>query len=278
MEDIGPIGLFIVLVIFYVSYNGFRNRAFFDKYSFEVERVLFFKEYYRIITSGFLHVNWRHLLFNIFSLAAFSGGIVFQLGTIKYLLIYFVSLICGNLFALYIHRNHSDYSAVGASGAISGLIFASVALFPGIEIGFFGLPFYIPAWLYAILFVFISIYGIRSQTDNIGHEAHLGGAVAGMLAAIGFQPEALRINYLPIVLLLVPTSFFIYMIISRPYILYIDNAFFKKHNMHYTIEDKYHSEKQDKQSELDNLLEKISKKGLNNLTKKERQRLDDLSK
>src|SRR5664279_1898625 len=177
MTNTGIITLILIIVNIAFSYKGFTNETFFEGYKFEVDRILINKDYKRLVTSGFLHVSWTHLILNMFSLYAFSGSIESDLGGLQFLLIYFVSLVGGNLLCLFIHRNHGDYSAVGASGAVSGIIFASIALYPGMGIGFFGLPFSIPGWLYGILYVLYSIYGIKSGKDNIGHEAHLGGAL-----------------------------------------------------------------------------------------------------
>lgn len=278
MDDIGVVGLIIIVANFLVSYKGFKDFTFIDKYKFEVDKILVEKDYKRLVTSGFLHVNWMHLIFNMISLYAFSGLLEFKVGSLFFALIYFTSLIAGNLFALFIHKNHGDYSAVGASGAVSGVIFASIALFPGLGIGFIILPISIPSWLFGILYVGYSIYGIKSQRDNIGHEAHLGGALVGMLVAILLYPNAISENYLPILLILVPTIIFIYFIIKSPEILLIDNFFFKNKKKHYNVEHKYNEQKVNKEKELNKILDKINKKGIDSLTKKERKKLEELSK
>src|SRR6188768_2566188 len=123
MTDTGTIGIILIIANLAVSYKGFSNQLFFESYMFEVDRILINKDYKRLITSGFLHVSWTHLIFNMVSLIFFSDSIESNLGGIKFLIIYFASLIGGNLFTLLIHKNHGDYSAVGASGAISGIIF-----------------------------------------------------------------------------------------------------------------------------------------------------------
>lgn len=259
-----------------ISYQGLRSRAFMDKYSFQVDEILINKDYIRLVSSGFLHVSWLHLGFNMLTLYYFSGDVETLMGVNKFLLIYFGSLIGGDLFALYIHRNHYDYSAVGASGAISGIVFASIALFPGMEIGFFGLPFFMPGWIYGLLYVLVSIYGIKSQRDNIGHEAHLGGGLIGLLIAVAMVPSTLKYNYLPIVLIIIPCIIFIYLILTKPEFLLINTVFRKPKRFH-TVEDRYYNEKQTREQELDKLLEKIGKTGMGSLSNKERERLKQLS-
>lgn len=278
MIHTGIVGFVIIAINFLCSYKGFNDRVFFDKYKFEVDKILIHKEYYRLLTSSFLHVDWQHLIFNMLSLYFFFELVELQLGVVSFLILYFVSMLGGDLLALFIHRNHGDYSAVGASGAVCGVIFASIALFPGLGIGIFLLPFSIPSWLYGILYIAFTIYGIKSGRDNIGHEAHLGGALIGLLTAIILYPASLTENYISILMVFIPSVAFIYLIITKPYILLIDNNFFNSHRKkYYSIEDKYNEKKINKQKELDKLLDKISKKGINSLTQKEKQKLEELS-
>ena len=277
METIGFISIIIIIANLIVSYKGFSDRNFYARYSFEVEKILIYKDYKRLITSGFLHVNWMHLIFNMLALYFFSGSLESYIGPVYYLIIYFSSLIGGELLSLFIHKNQGDYGSVGASGAISGIIFASIALFPGMRIGMLFLPISLPAWLFGLLYILYSIYGIRSKRDNIGHDSHLGGGVIGMLIAIILYPSSLADNLLPILLIFVPAAVFIYIIITRPGFLLIDNYFFKNHNF-YSVDHKYNYEKRQQQNELDDLLDKINKRGYNSLSSKEKERLKELSR
>jgi len=278
MGNSGIIVIIIIVVNVIFSYKGFTNELFFEGYKFEVDKILIKKDYKRLITSGFLHVSWTHLIFNMISLLLFSSSIESYLGGIKFLIIYMASLIGGNLFSLLIHRQHGDYNAVGASGAVCGIIFASIALFPGMGIGFFFLPLSIPGWLYGIVYVLYSIYGIKSKKGNIGHEAHLGGALIGMAVALLIEPSAFLENYFTILIITVPTIAFIYIIIAKPQFLLIDNFFFKKHQNAYTIDQKYNFEKSKRHNEIDKILDKINKKGIDSLSKDERQKLKEYSK
>jgi membrane associated rhomboid family serine protease len=276
MELTGAIGFIIIAITVLFSIRGFGNHAMFARYAFEVERIQVHREYYRFFTSALLHVNWMHLLFNMFALYAFSTGLEFSLGWLNFLIIYVASLLGGNLFALFIHRHHADYTAVGASGAVSGVIFACLALYPGMSVNLFMiLP--MPGWLFTILFVLISLYGIRSRSDNIGHEAHLGGALIGMTTLIIMRPEVVLTNYIPILLIAVPSIVFIVFILRRPEALYVDNLFYKTHQ-HYTIDDRYNMSQRNKQEEVDRILEKIHKKGMQSLTRREKQTLKEYSK
>jgi membrane associated rhomboid family serine protease len=272
----GALSLLIIVVTFFVSYKGFKDHFFFEKYEFGVDKIRLYKDYKRLLTSGFLHVNWMHLIFNMLALFFFAGGLANALGAVQFLLIYFISMVGGNLLSLLIYKNQGDYTSVGASGAVCGIIFASIALFPGMRVGLFFIP--IPGWLFGLLYVAYSIYGVRSKRDNIGHEAHLGGALIGMAVALLMEPYAFIQNYVTILVIAVPSIIFIYLIITRPHILLIQNLFYNTHKDHYSIDHSYNESKFNQQKEVDKILDKISKRGINSLSPKERQILEDYSK
>lgn len=278
MTDTGIAGLILIIINIAFSYKGFTNDSFFEGYKFEVDKILVQKDYKRLITSGFLHVNWTHLIFNMISLLAFSGIIEHDLGAVRFLIVYFASLLGGDLLSLFVHRNHGDYSAVGASGAVCGIIFAAIALFPGMDINFFFLPVSIPGWIYGVAYVLYSIYGIRSNKDNIGHEAHLGGALIGMTVALLMEPSAFAENYQTILIITVPTIAFIMLIITKPQILLIDNFYFKTHKKYHSVDHKYNAERKAKQKEIDLILDKIGKTGMDSLTRKEKEKLEEYSR
>jgi membrane associated rhomboid family serine protease len=278
MTGTGIISFILIIANLIFSYKGFTNTAFFESYKFEVEKILVNKDYKRLITSGFLHINWIHLIFNMLSLIAFSGIVESYLGGLQFLLIYFASLLGGNLLSLFIHRQHGDYSSVGASGAVCGIIFSSIALFPGIKIGFFIIPVSIQGWIYGLLYILYSIYGVKSKKNNIGHEAHLGGALIGMAVALLMHPDAFAENYLTILLIALPAVIFIYLIIARPQLLLVDNYFYKKHQHYYSVDHKYNVDKRNRQNEIDSILDKINTKGMGSLSKKEKEALKEYSK
>ena len=118
MPDTGITAVLLIIANIAFSYKGFTNPLFFEGYKFKVDKILIKKDYLRLVTSGFLHVSWMHLIFNMVSLYFFSGIIETSLGVLQFLIIYFTSLIGGNLLCLLINKNHGDYSAAGASGAV----------------------------------------------------------------------------------------------------------------------------------------------------------------
>ena len=272
------ISVILIIINVAVSWKGFNDRLFYERYAFKVERLLLHKEYFRLITSAFLHVNWMHLIWNMIALYAFSDSVETYLGPLQFLLIYFASMIAGDLLSLFIHRHHGDFGSVGASAAVNGIIFAAIAIFPGMKIGFFFLPLDIPAWLFGLAYVLISIYGIRSRNNNVGHEAHLGGALVGMLIGIIMFPDSLTENYLPILAITIPSLIFMFTIIKKPHALLVDNNYFKTHQRYYSPDHRYNAERASKQKELDDILDKINRKGIKSLTPKEKELLQKYSK
>src|SRR3954451_2316919 len=101
----------LIISNFIISYRGFKDRFFFDRYSFTIDPVRIQKDYKRLVTSGFLRVGWMHLIFNMFSLYLFSSALEQYIGPVNYLLIYMAGLVGGNLLSLFIHRFHGDYSS-----------------------------------------------------------------------------------------------------------------------------------------------------------------------
>jgi membrane associated rhomboid family serine protease len=189
MED--QLSIFTAVIIgatVYTSYLGFTRRRFMEDFIFSPVRVLRDRQYHRLISSGFLHANWQHLLFNMFSLYAFGSNIEAEFGPHIFLIIYFVSIPGGSLLSLLLHRHDEAYQALGASGGVCGVIFASIFLLPGGGVMVWPLPFVIPSWLFAIIFVVVSFFGMRSGIGNIGHDAHLGGAIVGLAAATVLYP------------------------------------------------------------------------------------------
>jgi membrane associated rhomboid family serine protease len=276
MERTGIVSLALIFVNLVVSYRGFKDYGFFQRYSFDISRIRIHKEYYRFISSGFLHSGWMHFLFNMIALYSFGTILEGSIGVIKFLSIYLCSLICGNLLSLYIHRHKSNYIAIGASGAVSGIVFAGIGLFPAMNIGMMLLPVSAPGWLFGLLYVLYCMFGIRGQRDNIGHDAHLGGGISGLILALALYPEAIGTNYLPVLVILLPSLVFLYLVFTRPGFLLLEKPFSKEEA--FTIEDRYNASKRMKERELDRLLDKISTNGIQSLTKKEKERLEELSK
>lgn len=190
--------------------------------------------------------------------------------------IYLGSLLGGNFLSLFMQRKNGDYSAIGASGAVSGIVFATIAIVPGMSLYLFFIPIPIPAYIYGLLYMIYSINGIRKQSDNIGHEAHLGGAAVGVLLGLFFQPLALVENTLTISLILVPVIVFLAILMFRPQLLFVGMDY-ERNQEYKTKDDSYNLSRQRREERLDYLLDKINRSGLNSLSEEEKEFLDKYS-
>ncbi|MYL23494.1 rhomboid family intramembrane serine protease [Halomonas alkaliantarctica] len=189
-----PITLLLLAINTLVSlFVLMRRPALLDYLSLVPWRVLRNGELHRLITAGVVHVNGTHLLVNMITLYFFGPWMEVTLGSASFLLLYFGAELAAHGFSLVIHRRNPRYAAVGASGAISGVLFAFCLYEPfRLLFLFFVIP--IPAIVFAIGFVIISLMAMRRQAGQVGgfaHEAHLGGAFGGVVIAIVLDPAVL---------------------------------------------------------------------------------------
>jgi membrane associated rhomboid family serine protease len=192
----------IIVVNVLISYKGFNDLSFFRKYEFHVGSIRS-GEQIRMLTSGFLHADMTHLIFNMLTLWFFAPVVISYLGDFSFLLVYFGSLIFGSLLTMVFHKNDYGYRAVGASGAVTGVLYSAILLQPDMMLGiFFIIP--MPAYIFGILYLLYSIYGMKAKNDNIGHTAHFGGAVGGYLITLVKEPTLLVDHTLMVVLLAIP--------------------------------------------------------------------------
>ncbi|MFA9290205.1 MAG: rhomboid family intramembrane serine protease [Solirubrobacteraceae bacterium] len=195
--------LVLIITTCIASYSALNNQQFFDRYKFSIGSILKLKQYDRLLSSSFLHADITHLFFNMYTLYIFAPIVISHFNVSIFLLIYFLSVLGGNLLTLYFHKKETYYSAIGASGGVVGVVFAAIAIYPTIELlVFFVIP--LSGWLFGILYLFFSIYGMRTQMGNIGHGAHFGGAAIGLLTAILLNIELFYQNQLYITILFVP--------------------------------------------------------------------------
>ncbi|MEC9107976.1 MAG: rhomboid family intramembrane serine protease [Bacteroidota bacterium] len=196
---------FVILANIVFSYKGFRDRAFFDKYKFNPNAIKK-GENIRYLSSGFLHVNQGHLFVNMFTLFFFAPVVIRLLGDVNFILIYLVSLYVGNMITYRINKNKLNYNAVGASGAVMGVVYSSILLYPNMTLYFIIIP--MPAYVFGLLYLWYSIYSMKNVRDNIGHEAHLGGAIAGFFLTIILNPGILVDSFVTVLILMIPIIYF----------------------------------------------------------------------
>ncbi len=186
-----------------VSLRGFSDQVFFERYKFNIGAIVSGQKE-RTVTSGFLHVDFSHLFFNMFTLFFFANVVINWFGPTKFLILYFISLIAGSLLALFFHKDEPYYSAVGASGAVTGVLYAAILLEPDMRLGIMFIPIPLPAYVLGIAYLLYSIYGMKSRLGNIGHTAHFGGAIGGYATTLLFRPSLLVTDTMMVLLLAIP--------------------------------------------------------------------------
>jgi membrane associated rhomboid family serine protease len=203
MGNLDLVTILIIGINIIVSLKGFNDFSFFEKHKFNIGGIRR-GEQIRMIASGFLHVDEMHLFFNMFTLYFFADEVIGYLGSVNFLLVYFGSLIVGNLLSFYFHKNEYHYSAVGASGAVTGILYSAILLNPDMKLYMFFIPIAIPAYIFGIGYLLYSIYGMKNRVGNIGHDAHFGGAIGGYVITLILATWLFKQNLLMVGLLAVP--------------------------------------------------------------------------
>ena len=195
--------LIIIAANLLISMRGFRDYSFFEQHKFNIG-ALQAGETKRWVSSGFLHVDWKHFAFNMITLYFFADIIISQLGVFNFYIVYFISLLAGNLLSFYFHKNEPHYSAVGASGAVTGIVYSAILLRPDMHMLIYFIPVPIPSYVVGVGYLLFSIYGMKTKLGNIGHDAHFGGAVGGYLMTLFLAPWIFEYHFWMVVLLAAP--------------------------------------------------------------------------
>ena len=205
MYDLHIATIAVIAVNVLVSLKGFNDGSFFERYKFGIGAIKAGQKE-RMLTSGFLHVDISHLFMNMFTLFFFADVVINWFGPTKFVGIYFISLIAGSLLALFFHKDEPYYSAVGASGAVTGILYAAILLQPDMRLALMFIPIPLPAYVLGIGYLLYSIYGMKKRLGNIGHTAHFGGAIGGYVTTLLFKPDLLVTDTLMVVLLAIPIA------------------------------------------------------------------------
>lgn len=255
-----------------ITFWAFQNTDIREKLIFEPHAILVRKQWYRLFSCALLHANGAHLFFNLITIYSFGRAIEFGYGPAVFLLIYVLSVLGGSLLSLYIHRNHA-YAALGASGGGCGVLFAAIFLQPGTGVGMFMLPISIPGPIYAVGFLIWSFIAMRHRKDNIGHDAHFGGAITGLALALGFAHENCFASPVLFSACILISSVGLYIAIKDP--LAISGKFRFSREPEYKANIRYQDydiakQRRAEATEVDRILEKISSTGIDSLSPKEK--------
>ncbi|PKP05305.1 MAG: rhomboid family intramembrane serine protease [Bacteroidetes bacterium HGW-Bacteroidetes-6] len=192
--------LIILIATVAVSVLSFNQRDLYVKLLFSPYEIQRKKQWYRFFTYGFVHADFIHLFVNMWVLYIFGDAVentlfflFSQKGMLYFSLLYTGGLAFSTLYAFGKHRNNYTYSAVGASGAVSSVVFAYIMMYPLAGLMIFPFPFEIPAFVFGLLYIIYSWIMARRGKDNIGHDAHLFGALYGIVFIIIVYPDFLKL-------------------------------------------------------------------------------------
>ena len=189
----------IIIVTSIISYIAFSNIELFNKLKFNAYQIKHSNEKWRFVSYALVHSGWIHLIINMYVLYSF-GSIVEEtfnayfgsLGSLYFLLLYVGGVLFATLFDFGKHKDDLYYNAVGASGAVAAVVFASILVYPSGTLFIFPIPFPLPSWLFGIAFLIYSAYMGKKGIDNIGHFAHFWGAVFGIVLTIILIPDVVE--------------------------------------------------------------------------------------
>ncbi len=186
-----PVATIIFLLTIITSIYAFNNANIYGKLMLHPYSVAKKQNIYQLITSGLIHKDWPHLIFNMLTYYFFAFNLERILGHWQFAVVYVGSLILCDIPSINKHKNDFMYHSLGASGAVCGVLFSYILFFPFTKLIIFPIPIPIPAVLYGGLFLLYSSYLAKKQNDNINHDAHFYGALSGIIITAILVPNSL---------------------------------------------------------------------------------------
>lgn len=186
-----PVSFTILAITLITSIKAFREPELNEKMLFIPYRVIHYHEPYRLLSSGLIHAHVPHLAFNMLSFYFFAPYFERVIGHWQFTVFYVLALILSEITTLFKHKDSPHYRALGASGAVSAVVIGMILCFPTLPIYLLFIPIGIPGWIFALLYIGYSHYASRNANDNIGHEAHLWGALSGIGLTLLLYPEVI---------------------------------------------------------------------------------------
>jgi len=190
--NIAPVASIIFVFTIITSLYAFYDRSLYGKFMLHPFSVSKGQNVYTLITSGLVHADWMHLFFNMFTFYAFAFTLESLMGSWRFGILYFLGLVLSDLPTVIKHKDHFNYNSLGASGAISAVLFSYILYNPMSKIYIMFIPIGIPAVLFGILYLIYCAYASRNSRDHINHDAHFFGALTGLIFTIIFVPGILQ--------------------------------------------------------------------------------------
>jgi membrane associated rhomboid family serine protease len=200
------ITLIIIILTCIISFTAFNNQKIIDDLIFYPPAITKQNQWYRFFTCGLIHADIAHLLFNMFSFymfgefveRSFSMPMLFgEKGKLLYIIMYFLALFVCLIPTFIKHKNDYYYRSLGASGAVSAVVFAGILLDPTAKLGFFFIPPIIPGYIFGPLYLILSTYLEKRSQDNVNHSAHIWGALFGIIFIVA-AAAILKTEYQPL--------------------------------------------------------------------------------
>lgn len=195
MNEMGsPVAIIIFIATIGVTlYTWYKDQRLYYKWMLNPYNFVHEKQYHTVLTSGLLHADFMHLIFNMITFYFFAFKLETILGSFGFLILYLGSMILSDISTIVKHKDNPGYNSVGASGAISGVLFSYILFSPYSKLILFPIPIPIPAVLFAVLYLVYSQYAAKKGADGINHEAHFWGALAGVIITIIIEPRSISI-------------------------------------------------------------------------------------
>jgi len=187
-----PVASIVIIATLAISlWALYKDESLIDKFILHPYGMIRRNEYYRIFSHAFIHADLWHLFFNMFSFYSFAFYLEANLGSLRFFIVYFGSILASVYTCIQKNKMNPTYRSLGASGGVSGVIFGFILFEPMAKISIMFIPIGIPAFIFAFLYLAYSYYSAENQYDNINHEAHFYGAVAGLALTSAFEPAVL---------------------------------------------------------------------------------------
>jgi membrane associated rhomboid family serine protease len=185
-----PAAVIIFLVTIGMSlYTMYKDQSLFERMALHPFSVVEENRWHTMVTSGFVHADIPHLAFNMLTFYFFAFSLEMIIGTVNFIILYFASLILSDISTVVKQRHNPHYRSVGASGAISGVLFSFILFAPFTKIMLFFIPIGIPAPIFGALYLAYCYFAARRGEDFVNHDAHFWGALAGIVVTIILEPQ-----------------------------------------------------------------------------------------
>lgn len=190
--NVAPVASVIFVFTIVTSLYAFYDNSAYGKFMLHPYSVSKGNNIYTLITSGLIHADWMHLFFNMFTFYAFAFTLERLMGSWQFGLLYFLGLVLSDIPTVFKHKDNFNYNSLGASGAISAVLFSYILFQPMDKIYIMFIPIGIPAVVFGFLYLIYCAYASRNSRDHINHDAHLFGALTGLIFTIIFVPGIIQ--------------------------------------------------------------------------------------